>query len=638
MSDNLYIETLKRYFGYTSFRSIQLDIVRSIGSGHDTLGLMPTGGGKSITFQVPALAMEGVCLVITPLIALMKDQVEHLKTRGIKAEAIYSGLSRQEILKILDNAIYGAVKFLYISPERLSQQLFLAKLHYMKICFITVDEAHCISQWGYDFRPAYLSISSIREKLPDTPVLALTATATLAVIDDIQDKLMFGKYSNSLPQVFRMSFKRANISYVVRYTEDKEAEMIHILNSVQGSAIIYTRNREKTKIISKLLCDAGFSATFYHAGLDFSIKDRRQKLWQIGQTRIIVATNAFGMGIDKSDVRLVIHIDCPDSLEAYFQEAGRGGRDEKRAYAVLLYNKHDRVQLLKRANQAFPPKKYIRKVYDHLAYFFELAVETGEGVSYEFNEALFCTKFHHYPTLLEYALSILQNAGYIHYEHDPDNNPRVKIKTSREELYNISNLSQQENSVLSSLLRYYGSLFVDLTYIDESFIALKNGITEHQLHIALKELAQKRIITYVPRRYIPIVTFIHQRIDSEKLRFGKEIYEELRDKLVERINAIIKYAETTDKCRQQLLLEYFGEKDSDNCGICDVCLEKNRTKSSSYYNARNIVMELLADKQSHLLSAIHSLKIPRNALHNVLEELVQDQRIIIDGPFVRLKH
>lgn len=636
MSDKLYIDTLRQYFGYESFRSIQLDIVRSIGEGHDTLGLMPTGGGKSITFQVPALTMEGVCIVVTPLIALMKDQVEHLKAKGIKAECIHSGLAYNEIQKVLDNTVYGAVKFLYVAPERLSQQLFLAKLQYMKVCFVTVDEAHCISQWGYDFRPSYLTICSIRERLPKAPILALTATATPAVVKDIQEKLMFGRYADAEPNVFRMSFRRDNLSYVVRQVEDKEAEMIHILKSVQGSAIVYTRNREKTKTTAKVLCDAGFSASYYHAGLDFAIKDRRQQQWQTDNIRIIVATNAFGMGIDKPDVRVVIHLDCPDSLEEYYQEAGRGGRDGKRSYAVLLYNKHDRMKLLKRVNQAFPPKEYIRKVYDHLSYFFELAVETGQGARYEFNETLFCTTFHHFPSMLEDALAILQNAGYIVYDNEPDNKPRVQIICSREDLYYLSNLSEHENTVLTTLLRYYGSLFVDLTYISDQFIAEKCGITGQQLHIALKGLAQRGIIRYVPRRNIPLIVFTRQRVDSKRLRIGKEVYEDLKDKMEERLSWMIGYVESTDECRQKLLLEYFGEEDTSDCQYCDVCLDKKKGHSDGYSVVRQTVVSILSDGSPHLLAELHALTLPRKAMHEVLEELLQTRQIIIDGPAIRL--
>lgn len=637
MSETLYKQTLKQYFGYDSFRGIQLDIIKSIAAGHDTLGLMPTGGGKSVTFQIPALVMQGVCIVITPLISLMQDQVEHLKAKGIKAEAIHSGLGYQEIQKILDNAIYGAVRFLYVSPERLSQKLFLTKLHYMQVSIITVDEAHCISQWGYDFRPSYLSISKIREELPDVPVLALTATATPVVIEDIQEKLSFGKYSDKRPNVYRMSFRRDNISYVVRHTEDKDTEMLHILRSVQGSAIVYTRNRDKTKEIAKQLCDASISATYYHAGLDIAIKDRRQKLWQADETRVMVATNAFGMGIDKPDVRLVIHLDCPDSLEAYFQEAGRGGRDGKRSYAVLLYNNGDRHRMIRHSRQAFPPKDYIRKVYDNLAYFFELATESGEGARYEFNEDLFCVRFHHYPTQLEYALAILQNAGYIHYEHDPDNKPRVQIVATREELYYIPNMSRQENDVITSLLRYYGTLFIDLTYIDISLLTRKTGMTEQQIHVILKTLAQRGVIRYVPRRNVSTITFIRQRVISERLSIGKDIYEKQRDRLVERINAVLDYAETKGVCRQKMLLEYFGEKSSEDCHHCDICIDSKQNHSEGSNDALQTIVGILSDKEPHLLSEIRSLPIPRDNLHDALETLIQEKCVTIDGPSIILR-
>lgn len=637
MSDDLYIQTLKKYFGYDSFRSIQLDIIRSIGSGHDTIGLMPTGGGKSITFQVPALAMEGVCIVITPLIALMKDQVEHLRQRGIKAECIHSDLTHQEIQKILDNTIYGAVKFLYLAPERLQQPLFLAKLYYMKVCFITVDEAHCISQWGYDFRPSYLKIADIREHVPHTPILALTASATPAAVKDIQEKLLFGQYSDLEPNVFRMSFRRDNISYVVRIAEDKEAEMIHILKSVPGSAIVYTRNREKTKETAKLLTASGISASFYHAGLDFAIKDRRQQQWQDGELRVIVATNAFGMGIDKADVRLVIHLDCPDSLEEYYQEAGRCGRDGKRSYAVLLYNGYDSHKLPERLTQAFPPKDYIRRVYDDLCYFFELALDSGQGARYEFNEFLFCKNFHHFPKIMVEALGILQNAGYIQYESDPDNKPRVQILCTREDLYYINNLSPTENNVLTTLLRMHGSLFVDLTYINSQYLAHTCAITEQELHVALKQLAQRRIVRYVPRRNVPLITFVQQRIDSSRLRIGKEVYEDLEKKMEERLSWVRGYAEETNVCRQQILLDYFGEYDSPHCQHCDVCLSKKQRPAEKYDEVNAAINTFLADGQPHLFSDLHDLHLPETAVHDVLEHLIQNDLIIVDGPYIKLK-
>lgn len=638
--DSLYLQALKRYYNYDSFRSIQLDIIRSIGSGHDTLGLMPTGGGKSITFQIPALVTEGVCIVITPLISLMKDQVTHLKGKGIHAEAIYSALSHDEIQRILDNTIYGAVKFLYISPERLTNKLFLAKLYYMKVCFITVDEAHCISQWGYDFRPHYLKISEIRERKPDVPVLALTATATPFVINDIQQKLKFGEYSELSPAVFMMSFKRNNLSYVVRKAEDKMREMKHILSSVQGSAIVYTRNRKSTKEIAEELSAYGISTTFYHAGLDIAVKDKRQEQWHDNVFRVMVATNAFGMGIDKADVRLVIHADCPDSLEAYFQEAGRAGRDGKRAYAVLLFNGYDRKKLMKHSHTAFPPKEYIRKVYEHLCYFFELAINSGEGARYEFDEQLFCFRFGHHPSHLEPALTILQNAGYIHYDSDPDTSPRVMITTSREALYHIENISKNEDAVLDTLLRRYGSLFSELTYIKEGVVAAESGITDKELHVALKELAQKRIIRYVPRRNTPVITFLQQRIDSERIRIGKDVYETLQERLLDRINSFLTYAESNAKCRQLQLTEYFGEKDSEPCGCCDVCLEdnSNRTKEKEERtsSAWEKVMDMLSDKEPHYIADLRNIGLTESELHSVTKRLRNDENITSDGVFIQL--
>ena len=387
-----YKAILKQYWGFDSFRGIQEDIINSIGNGQDTLGLMPTGGGKSITFQVPTLAMPGLCLVITPLIALMKDQVRNLRDRGIKAAAVYSGMTREEIVITLENCIFGNYKFLYISPERLETEIFQAKLHYMKVSLIAIDESHCISQWGYDFRPAYLKIAEIRKLLPDTPVLALTATATPEVVKDIQSKLAFRKEN-----VFRMSFERKNLAYVVRRTENKGEELLHILESVGGAAIVYTRSRGKTKETALFLNENGITATFYHAGLNNDIKDERQKAWQNDKCRVMVATNAFGMGIDKPDVRLVIHIDFPDSPEAYFQEAGRAGRDGNKAYAILLYAQSDKAVLKKRISDTFPDKEYVRRVYEDINYYYQMPMGEGKGRVFAFNIDEFCRNFKHFP-------------------------------------------------------------------------------------------------------------------------------------------------------------------------------------------------------------------------------------------------
>ena len=451
-----YKSILKQYWGYDSFRGIQEDIINSIGSGRDTLGLMPTGGGKSITFQVPALAQPGLCLVVTPLIALMKDQVRNLRDRGIKAVAVYSGMTREEILVALENCIFGDYKFLYISPERLDTEIFQTKLRSMKVSMITVDESHCISQWGYDFRPAYLKISDIRKLLPSVPVLALTATATPEVVKDIQQRLAF-KEEN----VFRMSFERKNLAYIVRRTENKAEELLHILNSVEGSAIVYTRNRKKTKEVAQFLNAQDITATFYHAGLNNDIKDQRQKGWVNGEFRVMVATNAFGMGIDKPDVRLVVHIDFPDSPEAYFQEAGRAGRDGQKAYAVLLYARSDKAVLNKRIGDTFPEKDYIRQVYEHINYYYQMAMGDGLGCTYAFNIDEFCRNFKHFPIQVDSALKILTRAGYLEYTDEQDNASRLIFTLRRDELYRIHESSPETENLIRVILRSYTGVFSD---------------------------------------------------------------------------------------------------------------------------------------------------------------------------------
>ena len=552
---------LKEYWGYDDFRGIQREIIESIGAGRDTLGLMPTGGGKSITFQVPAMAMEGVCIVITPLIALMKDQVQHLRERGIKASAIYSGMTRNEIITTLENSIFGGVKILYVSPERLSSELFLAKVKRIHISFITVDEAHCISQWGYDFRPAYLKIANIRRIFPDVPVLALTATATPVVVDDIVEKLELKGEDN----VFRMSFERKNLAYIVRQTNDKYGELIHILNSVKGCSIIYVRSRRRSKEIAQLLNENNIKATFFHAGLDNAVKDDRQKAWQSDEVRVIVATNAFGMGIDKPDVRLVIHIDCPDSIEAYFQEAGRAGRDGKKAYAVLLYNGSDRRKLSKRIADNFPEKDYIKKVYSQLAYFYQIGTGSGGGHTFEFDIDRFCHTYKHFPLMVHAALKILERAGYIHYETDPDASARVLFLLSRNELYRLENNSPHEERVITALLRCYGGLFTDYSYIDESLVAQQAGLTTQQTYLCLKALSTRRIIHFIPRRKTPYITYLVNREEEERLIIPHEVYEVRKEQFSQRINAVQMYAENDNVCRSRQLLRYFGESRSTDC-------------------------------------------------------------------------
>ena len=558
---------LQKYWGYPDFRGIQRNIIESIANGRDTLGLMPTGGGKSITFQVPALAQEGVCIVITPLIALMKDQVQHLREHGILADAIYADKSRNEILQTLDNAIFGGVKILYVLPERLASEMFQTKLRHIHVSFITVDEAHCISQWGYDFRPSYLQIASIREMKPGIPILALTATATPEVVDDIQERLHF-KEKN----VFKMSFERKNLAYVVREAEDKQGEMIHILQSVGGSAIIYARSRKRTKEMAQLLSQQGITATFYHAGLDPDVKDQRQKAWQKDEVRVMCATNAFGMGIDKPDVRVVIHIDCPDSLEAYFQEAGRAGRDGQKSYAVLLYNKHDELKLCKRVDDTFPPKELIQDIYEHLAYFYQIGVGSGQGKTFEFDIEKFCVTYKYFPTKVDAALRILERSGYLHYEDNPDGKARVMFLLGRNDLYQLDQLAPSQDAVVTALLRSYGSLFVDLTYIDETMIARQAELTIQQVYFALKSLAARHIIQFIPRRKIPFISYTRDRVDGDKVVIPKEVWESRREQYEKRIKSMIRYAKNDEVCRSRQLLAYFGEENDRDCKQCDVCL------------------------------------------------------------------
>ena len=559
---------LKKYWGYDDFRGIQKEIIESIGAGYDTLGLMPTGGGKSITFQVPAMAQEGVCIVITPLIALMKDQVSNLRKRGIQASAIYSGLSHDNILTILENAVFGGVKILYVSPERLSAPLFQEKLRHMKVSFICVDEAHCISQWGYDFRPSYLSISDIRKELPDVPILALTATATPEVIDDIQERLGFRE-----KRVFKMSFVRKNLAYVVRHTSNKTAQLTHILNSINGSAIVYVRSRQRTKEYADMLNSTGISATFYHAGLENTEKDKRQKAWQEDSVRVMVATNAFGMGIDKPDVRCVIHIDCPDCIEAYFQEAGRGGRDGKKAYAVLLYDHSDRAKLQRRITDTFPEKEYIRQIYDQLAYFYQIAVGSGYNATFEFPIERFCRTYKRFPIPTVSALNILTRAGYIDFKEEEDAQARLMFCIGRDDLYKLRGNEPQEDAIIVALLRNYSGLFQGYQYIDEGVLAEQCGYTQPQVYMILRSLTQKRILDFIPQKHIPFIRYTQRREESEHLVFPAAIYDDLKTRFSQRIDKMLEYANCEKICRSRMLLRYFGEAKSEDCGQCDVCLQ-----------------------------------------------------------------
>lgn len=623
MRNEEFSHLLKKYWGYDDFRGIQREIIESIGSGHDTLGLMPTGGGKSITFQVPALAMEGVCVVITPLIALMKDQVHHLRQRGIMAAAVYSGMQHDDIIRILENCILGSTKLLYVSPERLGSGLFQTKLRHMKVSFITVDEAHCISQWGYDFRPSYLQIAEIRRICPDVPVLALTATATPKVVEDICDKLTL-----STPHtfnIFRMSFERKNLTYLVSHAMDKRTELIQLLNGEKGAAIVYVRSRRHAREVAELLTEAGLSATFYHAGLEHAVKDQRQRDWQHDRVRIMVATNAFGMGIDKPDVRIVAHYDCPDSIEAYFQEAGRAGRDGQPSRAILLYNAADEPKLRKRISDTFPEKEYIRKVYDHLAYYYQIATGDGYGVSREFNIDDFCRKFNHFPIRVHAALQILQRAGYIEYTEEQDNQARVRFLVTRDDLYRLRGDSPNEERVIVALLRSYGGLFADYGFIDESMIANQCSMKSHEVYQTLKGLSEKHILHFIPRKQVPYIRYMQRREDSEHVQLSKEVYEERLTQYKERIEAMLRYAKDNSRCRSRQLLEYFGEKDTKDCGQCDVC---HHTSKTDIQQAKQQILTLLSDRQRHHVTELLRLQLPKEELDKALTYLLQEEYIM----------
>ncbi|KAA6333431.1 ATP-dependent DNA helicase RecQ [termite gut metagenome] len=620
-------DILLHYWGYSGFRPLQEEIINSIWNGNDTLGLMPTGGGKSITFQVPALGKEGLCLVITPLIALMKDQVQNLKKRDIKAAAVYSGMTHQEIITALENCIFGNYKFLYVSPERLDTEIFRAKLHSMKVSMIAVDESHCISQWGYDFRPAYLKIMEIRKLLPGVPVLALTATATPAVIKDIQEKLQFTKEN-----VFRISFERKNLAYMVRKADNKTADLLYLLNKIPGSAIVYVRSRQKTKDIVELLLNEGIAATYYHAGLNNDDKDLRQKQWHEGKCRVIVATNAFGMGIDKPDVRIVIHLDVPDSLEAYFQEAGRAGRDGEQAYAVILYADSDKTKLNKQIADTFPEKEYIKEVYEHLNYYYQMAMGDGFGCMYEFNLEEFCYKFRHFPTQTNSALKILTQAGYIEYTDEQDNPSRLIFRVRREELYKL--YEPKAETLIQSILRSYTGLFTDYVYINEDLLATRTGLTRQQIYDLLIMLSKQHIINYIPRKKTTYIIYKCKRVKVSHLQISREVYENRKEKYEERIKAMIEYVTSDTACRSRMLLHYFGEKNYHECGQCDVC--RNRKTGGkelpqlAFDSLKKLILQALHQQPLSPIEIARQIKsVDKDTLGTVLQYLIDEKELMM---------
>lgn len=574
---SLYTGILKKYWGYPSFRPLQEDIIKSVHEEKkDTLGLLPTGGGKSIIFQVPALAEEGICLVITPLIALMKDQVENLKKRGIKALAVYSGLTRNEIDIALDNCIYGNVKFLYLSPERLATEIFVERVKKMKVNLIAIDESHCISQWGYDFRPSYLKISALRELLPEVPFLALTATATPEVVDDIQDKLGFRKKN-----VFKKSFERKNLIYIVRRVEDKLKYLLQIVKKENASGVVYVRSRKKTWEIASFLRKNKISADFYHAGLSNDQKDHKQEEWKVGRTKVIVSTNAFGMGIDKSDVRFVVHIDLPDSLEAYFQEAGRGGRDEKTAYGVLLYNQTDEHNLKRNLTTSFPERKTIKAVYQALCNYFQLPIGSGKGMTFDFKLAEFAGNYNFNFMVILSSIKFLQHEGYIELTEEVHNPSRIKFIIDRNDLYKFQVSSPKFDAFIKLLLRSYEGVFSNYVKIDEYTLAKRAGTTRDVIYKYLVKLGSMKIINYIPQKSVPQLIFLEERLDEKALYLSPEYYEERKERYTKKIEAVLDYA-NNNKCRSKTLLEYFGQKNAPECGNCDVCRKRNEIGLSNY--------------------------------------------------------
>jgi len=620
---SIYHKVLKKYWGYDVFRPLQEDIIQSVAEGCDTLGLMPTGGGKSLTFQVPTLAMDGLCLVVSPLVALMKDQVLNLKEKGIKAELIYSGLTRDEIEVILNKCLYGNNKFLYISPERIRTAIFQEKLLSMKVCLIAIDESHCISQWGYDFRPSYLKIIQLRELLPDVPVLALTATATPEVVDDIQDRLGFAKKN-----VFRKSFERSNLSYLVRHVEDKNRYLLKILRKQPGSSVVYARSRKKCKEIAEFLKLNQVKAEFYHAGLDNALKDMRQERWKDGKVQVMVATNAFGMGIDKSDVRTVVHLDLPDTLEAYFQEAGRAGRDGKRAYAVLLYSNPDKVQLLKRIKTSYPEIDTIKRVYQAVGNFLQIAEGAGKDAVFDFNLALFCQKFKFNVLHAFNSLKILQRAGYLEITDDLEHSTKLHFAINRDDLYRYQLENKQQDDFIKLLLRTYTGLFTDFVPVNLDSLAYRKKINVKILIDNLKDLSQLGIIKYIPRKKTPFIIYTQERLPQKYLKFTKEVYQNRKEKFEEKINAVISYAESTEICRSKILLEYFGQLNAPVCGECDVCKEKDdEIENKMFQLIQSELKNVLAKEESSVYELVEASQYPEKKLLEVIRIMMDNDEL-----------
>ena len=626
---------LSKYWGFSKFRPLQEDIIQSVLDGKDTLALMPTGGGKSLCFQVPALLKPGICIVVSPLIALMKDQVENLKEKGIKAIAIISGMGKREVDIALDNCIYGDIKFLYLSPERLLSELVRVRLRHMPVNLIAIDEAHCISQWGYDFRPSYLHLADLREIHPNVPILALTATATERVAADIQLKLNFKQ-----AQIFRKSFERKNLSYLVYNEENKLRKLFSIAKNVKGTGIVYVRNRRETQEVARQLTMQGISADFYHAGLDTPLRMKKQTAWKNSEVKVIVATNAFGMGIDKSDVRFVVHLDLPESLEAYYQEAGRGGRDEKKAYAVLLYNNSDVLQLKNRFEQQYPSIEEIKQIYHHLGNYYQLAFGAGEGLSLEFDLADFCNRFKLDPFRTLHGLKFLEHDEYIALTETVFLASRVQVLSNSADLYRFQVEQPTYDQFIKVLLRSYGGIFDQLSAVKESDLGKRPGINRNEVVKILQKLQTLQIINYIEQTDKPHLLFIKPRADTSHLLIDRRYHEDRYQVHQLQIESIINYV-VNDKCRSEQLLNYFNEAHAPICGVCDVCLH-NKKASKKAGNADELIKLILNEltkKPLHLSQLIESLHNGTdNEKLNVVRMLLDAGTIKVNGEYYYLEN
>ncbi|MBK0380913.1 RecQ family ATP-dependent DNA helicase [Mucilaginibacter segetis] len=621
----LHHKILKQYWGYDTFRPMQEEIITSVLAGKDTLALLPTGGGKSLCFQIPALVNDGLCIVVSPLIALMKDQVESLNAKGIEAIAIVSGMSRREVDIALDNCVYGFTKFLYLSPERLISELVRERIKYMKVNLFAVDEAHCISQWGYDFRPSYLHIADLRELHPDVPVLALTATATAEVREDIQEKLLFRR-----PVVFQQSFERKNLSYVVQHTENKLRKLLDVAGGVNGSGIVYVRTRKETFDIAKFYNENGFSADYYNAGLSIEERSEKQEAWKNNHTRIIVATNAFGMGIDKPDVRFVIHKDAPDSLEAYYQEAGRGGRDEQKAYAVLLYHTTDRIRQEKKLELNFPTVKEIKQTYHHLANYCQLAYEAGEGLSFDLDLAEFCSRFKLDALKTINVLKFLEQDEYLSFNESVFLPSRFRFEVLNEELYNFQIQNPGWDNFIKTLLRSYGGAFENYVRLKEFEVAKRTGLSVQQVVEGLKQLQDISLLTYLPQNDKPQLTWIKARQPAANLFINKTFIDQRKANYKKKIEAVFVYAEHS-RCRSQMLLAYFDEDNAPKCGVCDICLEERRSINASEISdmITNELVQLLSTASYNIDELVGQLK------HGTEKERIATIRLLLDSGKVK---